>query len=146
MKKFYTLVFICFFFPLYVVSGETFLSLKKDREANLLNSTSGRMLDIIIRGNATTEEYERYNSLYGKLTSELEDDDKEFLTEMKEKYYTEEIKVFTTRPETIFGASFIALSVEHPLSSKFKTNLDFVEFRNECLKQQQQREPPDRAG
>ena len=31
MKKFYTLVFICFFFPLYVVSGETFLSLKKDK-------------------------------------------------------------------------------------------------------------------
>ena len=76
------------------VDGVTILdevSLKKDREANLLNSTSGRMLDIIIRGNATTEEYERYNSLYGKLTSELEDDDKEFLTEMKEKYYTEEI-------------------------------------------------------
>ena len=76
------------------VDGVTILdevSLKKDKNANLLNSTSGRMLDIIIRGNATTEEYERYNSLYGKLTSELEDDDKEFLTEMKEKYYTEEI-------------------------------------------------------
>ena len=29
------------------------------------------------------------------------------------------IDIFTTRPETIFGASFIALSVEHPLSSKF---------------------------
>ena len=26
------------------------------------------------------------------------------------------IKVFTTRPDTIFGASFIALSVDHPLS------------------------------
>ena len=25
------------------------------------------------------------------------------------------INIFTTRPETIFGASFIALSVEHPL-------------------------------
>jgi len=76
------------------VDGVTILdevSLKKDKNANLLNSTSGRMLDIIIRGNATTEEYERYNSLYGKLTSELEDDDKEFLKEMKEKYYTEEI-------------------------------------------------------
>ena len=76
------------------VDGVTILdevSLKKDKNANLLNSTSGRMLDIIIRGNATTEEYERYNSLYGKLTSELKDDDKEFLKEMKEKYYTEEI-------------------------------------------------------
>ena len=29
------------------------------------------------------------------------------------------IKVFTTRPDTIFGASFLALSVDHPLSKKF---------------------------
>ena len=31
----------------------------------------------------------------------------------------EKIKVFTTRPDTIFGASFIALSADHPLSKKF---------------------------
>ena len=31
----------------------------------------------------------------------------------------EYIKVFTTRPDTIFGASFIALSVDHPLSKVF---------------------------
>ena len=31
MKKFYTLIFIYFFFPLNVVSEETFLSLKKDK-------------------------------------------------------------------------------------------------------------------
>jgi len=76
------------------VDGKTILdevSLKKDKKANLLNSTSGRMSDIIIRGNATTEEYERYDSLYGKLTSELSEDDKKFLEKIKEKYYTEEI-------------------------------------------------------
>jgi len=76
------------------VDGRTILdevSLKKDRDANLLNSTSGRMADIIIRGNATTEEYERYDSLYGKRTSELKEDDIKFLKEIKEKYYTEEI-------------------------------------------------------
>ena len=76
------------------VDGKTILdevSLKKDKQANLLNSTSGRMADIIIRGNATTEEYERYDSLYGKLTSELSEDDKKFLEKIKEKYYTEEI-------------------------------------------------------
>ena len=28
---------------------------------------------------------------------------------------TKKIKVFTTRPDTIFGASFIALSNDHPL-------------------------------
>ena len=31
------------------------------------------------------------------------------------------IKVFTTRPDTIFGASFLALSVDHPLSKSFVT-------------------------
>ena len=30
------------------------------------------------------------------------------------------IKVFTTRPDTIFGASFICLSADHPLNKKFK--------------------------
>ena len=30
------------------------------------------------------------------------------------------INVFTTRPDTIFGASFIALSVDHPLNKNFK--------------------------
>ena len=28
----------------------------------------------------------------------------------------QKIKVFTTRPDTIFGASFLALSSDHPLS------------------------------
>ena len=28
----------------------------------------------------------------------------------------DQIKVFTTRPDTIFGASFIALSLDHPLA------------------------------
>ena len=31
------------------------------------------------------------------------------------------LKVFTTRPDTIFGASFIALSVDHPLNINFET-------------------------
>ena len=34
----------------------------------------------------------------------------------KIKNADEKIKVFTTRPDTIFGASFIALAVDHPLS------------------------------
>ena len=28
---------------------------------------------------------------------------------------SKKINVFTTRPDTIFGASFIALSIDHPL-------------------------------
>ena len=44
------------------------------------------------------------------------------------------ITVFTTRPETIFGASYIGLSVEHDFSNFFKNNKKFIEFKNKCLK------------
>ena len=44
------------------------------------------------------------------------------------------IKVFTTRPDTIFGASFIALSVDHPLNKDFLSNNDFKKFKSECDK------------
>ena len=47
---------------------------------------------------------------------------------------TEEIKIFTTRPDTIFGASFIALSVDHALSKTFLDNVDFKKFKDECNK------------
>ncbi len=46
----------------------------------------------------------------------------------------QKIKVFTTRPDTIFGASFIALSVDHPLNKNFKGETEFKNFRNECNK------------
>ncbi len=46
----------------------------------------------------------------------------------------EKIKVFTTRPDTIFGASFIALSVDHPLSKNYINDRTFIKFREECDK------------
>jgi len=46
----------------------------------------------------------------------------------------EKIEVFTTRPDTIFGASFIALSPDHELSKRFKNNPDFNKFKEECSK------------
>ena len=46
----------------------------------------------------------------------------------------QKIKVFTTRPDTIFGASFIALSADHPLSENFKNLKEFKEFKKECNK------------
>ncbi len=46
----------------------------------------------------------------------------------------EKIKVFTTRPDTIFGASFLALSVDHPLCLKFLKDKNFIGFKEECLK------------
>ncbi len=44
------------------------------------------------------------------------------------------INVFTTRPDTIYGASFIALSIDHALSNKFKNDKNFLKFKKECNK------------
>ena len=44
------------------------------------------------------------------------------------------IKVFTTRPDTIFGATFIALSSEHELSKLFINNDNFKKFKEQCNK------------
>ena len=43
-----------------------------------------------------------------------------------------EIKCFTTRPDTLFGMSFIALSVDHPISKFYKDNKDFLKFKKKC--------------
>ena len=39
------------------------------------------------------------------------------------------IKIFTTRPDTIFGATFLALSVDHPMCKEFEKLEDFIEFK-----------------
>ena len=46
----------------------------------------------------------------------------------------QEIKVFTTRPDTIFGASFIAISIDHSIAKVFENNKDFIKFKKECSK------------
>jgi len=45
-----------------------------------------------------------------------------------------EIKCFTTRPDTLHGFSFIALSVDHEISNYFENNKKFQEFKKECSK------------
>ena len=45
-----------------------------------------------------------------------------------------EIKCFTTRPDTLFGFSFLAVSVDHPISKYFQKNPKFAEFKEECSK------------
>jgi len=44
------------------------------------------------------------------------------------------IKVFTTRPDTIFGASFIAISPDHPFTKSFEDQKDFKNFKEIALK------------
>ena len=44
------------------------------------------------------------------------------------------IKIFTTRPDTIFGASFIAIAPDHPFTKFFENDLNFLKFKNEALK------------
>jgi len=46
----------------------------------------------------------------------------------------EKIKVFTTRPDTIYGASFIAISMDHPIAKEFEVVSDFLSFKSECSK------------
>ena len=44
------------------------------------------------------------------------------------------IRIFTTRPDTIFGASFIAIAPDHPFTESFKNEKDFQNFKELALK------------
>ena len=44
------------------------------------------------------------------------------------------IKCYTTRPDTLFGFSFLALSVDHPLAKYYEEDKEFKKFREECSK------------
>ena len=44
------------------------------------------------------------------------------------------IKCFTTRPDTLFGFSFLAVSVDHPLSKFYENDKDFIAFKKNCSK------------
>ena len=44
------------------------------------------------------------------------------------------IKCFTTRPDTLFGFSFLAVSADHPISKLYEENSDFKKFKEECSK------------
>ena len=47
----------------------------------------------------------------------------------------EKLDVFTTRPDTLFGASFVGLSPDHPLTQELaKTDLKLQDFIAECRK------------
>ena len=46
----------------------------------------------------------------------------------------DKIKCFTTRPDTLFGFSFLALSVDHEISKFFLQKKEFKEFKKEWQK------------
>ena len=83
----------------FVINGKDMdeVSLKKDLNANLLNATTGRVLDLIIQGNAQGEELENYNKIMAKATSTgkfkpsvLSDEEKQQLSDVQDKYKSDE--------------------------------------------------------
>ncbi|MDC1003588.1 leucine--tRNA ligase [Candidatus Pelagibacter sp.] len=46
----------------------------------------------------------------------------------------DEIKCYTTRPDTLFGMSFLALSIDHPIAKFYLNDPDFIKFKTECSK------------
>ena len=53
-----------------------------------------------------------------------------FVTDCKDL----ELKIFTTRPDTIFGASFIAIAPDHPFTENFKNDENYKNFKDLALK------------
>ena len=45
-----------------------------------------------------------------------------------------EIECYTTRPDTLFGMSFLALSIDHPIAKYYEQNDDFLKFKDACSK------------
>jgi leucyl-tRNA synthetase len=44
----------------------------------------------------------------------------------------ESIKCYTTRPDTLFGFSFLAISVDHPLAKHYEEDKQFQKFKEKC--------------
>ena len=61
----------------------------------------------------------------------------DFKIENSEKI--KEIKCFTTRPDTLFGMSFIALSVDHPVSEFYENNKEFKNLKKNAQLQELQK-------
>ena len=53
---------------------------------------------------------------------------------IKDNQNIKEIKCYTTRPDTLYGMSFLAVSVDHPLSKLYENDNSFLKFKEECSK------------
>ena len=54
--------------------------------------------------------------------------------QIKSELPIKKIKCYTTRPDTLFGMSFLALSVDHPIAKYYEKDEKFIKFKNECSK------------
>ena len=51
--------------------------------------------------------------------------------------YNEKLSVYTTRPDTLYGVSYLAVAPEHPLAAQaVKNNLELQSFLDDCKKEQ----------
>ena len=56
----------------------------------------------------------------------------DFKIESLENSEIKKIKCFTTRPDTLFGMSFLAVSVDHPIAKYYEKDEKFLRFKKEC--------------
>ena len=56
----------------------------------------------------------------------------EITFKIKSSNPVKEIKCFTTRPDTLFGSSFLAVSIDHPISKYYEDNNEFIKFKKKC--------------
>ncbi len=56
----------------------------------------------------------------------------EITFKIKSSKPVKEIKCFTTRPDTLFGSSFLAVSIDHPISKYYEDNNEFIKFKKKC--------------
>ena len=53
---------------------------------------------------------------------------------IESKLPIEQIKCFTTRPDTLFGFSFLAVSIDHPIVKFYENDKEFLKFKEGCSK------------
>ena len=54
--------------------------------------------------------------------------------EIEDNKLIDNITCYSTRPDTLFGLSFVALSVEHPISKFYEKDKNFLKFKDQCAK------------
>ena len=43
-----------------------------------------------------------------------------------------DISCYTTRPDTLFGMTFLAISIDHPISKFYENDNEFIKFKKKC--------------